>query len=294
MSKLLRNNGVSLPATIELVAGNSLKIKVVGLGSNKRHIILKSSNPSWLSVKANTPDQNRAEQIITLLADEKYEGDTGRQVDILAYLDDGKGSTRDNSTNKLNIKILPKLALPAVDTEAGILARMFIAESPGPEHRKFVTQEDAQETMQWMRHVLINRLEFGAYNFTKNPAASKKNNSITTITAAIKEGGQVQGFSSYPSINTEQNTLILKVIKFANDGTDSRNSSYRQFVQAAIDVANGKDIAADPCPTGLYSWVTAGSAGPGSNFVFFKSKGGQDFYTLTPEFKADPLLRPKK
>ena len=64
----------------------------------------------------------------------------------------------------------------------------------------------------------------------------------------------------------------------------------------AIDVAQaGKaQIGGDPCPTGLYGWVTARTASPGDNYVLFKRQGGQDFYTLTDEFKKDPSLRDKK
>jgi hypothetical protein len=68
---------------------------------------------------------------------------------------------------------------------------------------------------------------------------------------------------------------------------------YRQFIRDAISIASGTDPGKDPSPTGLYSWRTAKAASPGSNFVKYRTHGGQDFYTLTDAFRKDPLQRKK-
>lgn len=80
-------------------------------------------------------------------------------------------------------------------------------------------------------------------------------------------------------------------MKIANDPTHRHFVAYRQYVQDAIAVAQGHNTGKDPSPAGLYAWRTAGAKSPGPNFEKFQTLGGQDFYTLTKEFRDDPLLR---
>ena len=139
--------------------------------------------------------------------------------------------------------------------------------------------------MQWMRFVLDNRLRFGPQSFD----AGK---SVTTLTALIKAPNQVAGFENYPEIADKLNTLLNDVLSIANNSSHNDCLLYRQYVQNAIDVANGSKPGNDP--TGLYGWKTANSNSTGPNFVMYKSFGGQDFYTLTEAFKKDPLMRSHK
>jgi hypothetical protein len=103
----------------------------------------------------------------------------------------------------------------------------------------------------------------------------------------------VDGFMGYPHIAFKQQSLLDGVLNIANDSTHRNFSTTREYVQAAIDVARGLRAGSDPCPTGLYAWRTAGSKPPSENFIKYQTKGGQDFYTLTPAFLKDPLLRSK-
>ena len=107
----------------------------------------------------------------------------------------------------------------------------------------------------------------------------------------IKSAGQIEGFQKYPTIGKGQATVIEGVIRFANTSGHKDNRVYRQFIRDATDIASGAKAGKDPCPTGLYAWRTARSSSPGSNFVKWKTHGGQDFYTLTESFRKDPLQR---
>jgi hypothetical protein len=140
--------------------------------------------------------------------------------------------------------------------------------------------------MQWMRWVMLNRLRFGSQHFGAGKSA-------TSIYALITAPNQVDGFMGYPHIAYDQQQVLDGVLNIANDSTHRNFSTTREYVQAAIDIARGLSVGNDPCPTGLYAWRTKDSKRPSENFVKYQIKGGQDFYTLTPEFLKDPLLRSK-
>lgn len=159
---------------------------------------------------------------------------------------------------------------------------MLITENAGPTHPQFVSLDEALESMQWMTHVLRNRLELGPEHFYARGA--------TSLTALIKAHNQVDGFEKYPRIAEKQNDVLTKTLDIANDGADSRSERHRTYVEHALAVAKGK-VGSDPCPTKLYAWRTAGSKSPGDNFVNFQLKGGQQFYTLADAFLT--RLKPK-
>lgn len=295
MAKLFLNNRSELFGRLTLIEGNTQIIKVYGLGDNKRHLLLKSSNPSALSISHERPNDGMQEQKVILKATESAGATTARTVEVTvhAYINDGHGNTRDHNTPELRIQILPKLKLPAAGTEAGMLARVLLAENAGPQHRLFANMTEAKEAMQWMRHVLVNRLKFGPRYFTKNINDSE-NRQISNLIGIVKAGTQVEGFESYPDISADQRDLIQNTLDIANDGTHTKNEQYRTYVGHVLAIAEGRESGPDPSPTGLYAWRTGNSSSPGSNFVEFRKKGGQTFYTLTPEFQADPLQKKRK
>ena len=277
MAKLLRNDGSVIGAQITLVAGDGLPFKVSGLGPNRRHLILMSNHRSVRIVPVSVNHRN-IEQRLKLEVSEC--GVSCRQIaHVEAYVSDERGHPlrRDLDTPRFTVQILPKLELPPAVTETGMLVRMLISENAGPEHRRFVNLNEAREAMQWMVVVLRNRLKLGARHFAAGQHAS-------TLEALIKAPNQVEGFEKYPSITPPQQDLIDEVTKNANDGTHRLNKQYRDYLETALAVARGELTGADPCPTSLYAWRTAGTKSPGDNFVKFTEKGGQDFYTLTNDF----------
>lgn len=276
MARLLRNNGTPLPQQITLFEGNSLNFKISGLASNKQHVILQSSDPV-LKVVPVRVNHGNIEQNLRLEVG-AASSMSRRVAYVEAYVADASGHPQqiDLGTPRLTVNILPKLKLPLEETEAGIVTRMLIVENAGPGSPTFVNQYEALESMQWMRHVLINRIKLGSQHFAAGRAE--------TLTDIIKAHNQVEGFGNYPRIAPLQTYTLNDMLNIANDASDARHETYRTYIENAISVAEGKNTGTDPCPTKLYAWKTEGSKSPGSNFVRFRAKGGQDFYTLAKDF----------
>ena len=283
MAKFERYDRAPLGPSITLIAGNTLFFKVHGLGSNRKHLILQSKDRRVKVIPIKV-DHRHISQSLKLEIQQDKCITCSSVVYIHAYIADSKPHTRGPHTRNLIVIIEPRLELPPADSEAGILARMLIVENAGPGHPEFVSQTEVLVTMQWMHHVLINRLKLGAQHF----AAGRQAN---TLTALIKAPNQIEGFENYPRIAKAQNDVLLDMIKIANDGSDKRYEKYRTYIQNAIAVAQGLKPGIDPCPDGLYAWRTTESAHPGANFVHFQTKGGQDFYTLTQKFKNQHLQK---
>lgn len=283
MAKLLRSNGTVLGPQITLFPGNHLSFKVSGLGHNRKHLVLRSTDAKVKVVPVKVNDRY-VEQNLRLEIQEH--SIVSRQVvHVEAYVSgtSGRPEAKDANTLRLIVEILPRLELPAADTEAGILARMLITENAGPEHDLFVSLDDARECMQWMIHVMSNRLKLGPHHFSARGA--------TNLTNLIKAPNQVRGFEGYPRIAAEQDKVLRNTLANANDGSHKLNKAYRTYAEHAIRLATERKIGSDPCATGLYAWRTDGSDSPGHNFVKFRKKGGQDFYTLTTAFLDS--LKPK-
>jgi len=283
MARLLRSNGALVGAQVTLFPGNRLQLRVSGLGPNRKHLVLKSSDSALRVVPLKVNDKN-IEQVLRLEVQE-HSIVCRRVVHVDAYVTDAQGRPqhKDINTARLTVEVAPKLVLPESNTEAGILARMLIVENASPDHEKYVNQSEARESMQWMVHVLRNRLRLGPQHFAARGA--------TDLTTLIKGKNQVEGFENYPTIAALQNQLINRTLDIAHDGTHGRQKEYMVYVATAIAVARGEEIGADPSPTGLYAWRTKDSRDPGQNFKKFQSKRGQDFYALTDAFLSS--LQPK-
>ncbi|EHK64163.1 hypothetical protein [Achromobacter arsenitoxydans] len=287
MATLHRNDRSALPSEITLVQGNELLLKVLGLGPNKKHLVFKGNQPSVLRVEAIRPDHRNREQSIKLISlatnsqQEKF-------VEVAAFVDEQPMIKIDPSTQRLRVKVVPGLKLPSEGTEAGLLARLLIAEAVSPDDERYAGQSDALESMMWIKRVLQNRLSAGAQHFSLKPA-SLNPKAIRNLVDVVRIPGQVAFFKNYPVLPSELTRRINRTLSIANDATDGRYQRYRLFVKAAIEVAQSTEAVADPCATGLYAWRTHLSASPGPNFVFFQTKGGQDFYTLTPAYRSEVL-----
>jgi len=180
---------------------------------------------------------------------------------------------------RVAVTVLAKLQLPPPNTDAGLLVRLFLAETASPETRETVTwtEEDAKKSMQWMRLVLKNRLENNPQQFMAKGARTLKD----IVTA--KDGGKVQfeGFSNYPTINAKIAARLADAFKIANDDSDKRQEDYARFVQAALDAANSKTEIQDPCGADnfLSGWMTVGSS-PGDDSVAFQAIMDNQFFMM--------------
>ncbi|MFC5473066.1 hypothetical protein [Paraherbaspirillum soli] len=276
MARYLRMNDTPLERHFTLIVGNSLPFKVQGFGPDRKHLLIKSAFHHQVKVTPLAVNNKNIEQRL------KFEAISVSAVPVLirAYAHNG---WQDMGTEALHITVLPELKLPPVDSEEGILARVLLVENIPPSSREFQSMTQAITSMQWMRHVLMNRLKFGSRHFGAD--------NVSSITALIKARNQVEGFQSYPALTGQQSINLKDIVRIANDASDQRHAACREYVQNAIDVATGINPGSDPSPTRLYAWKTADARHPGANFVKFQTQGGQDFYTLTREFKEDPLLR---
>ncbi|MDH2432642.1 hypothetical protein QCD60_08685 [Pokkaliibacter sp. MBI-7] len=282
MAKLYRNNRAPLGNKITLVAGNSLPIKVEGLGSNRRHIVLKSRNPQLLTVSAVQVNDRMLEQ--SLRIEVRRDGIvTSQRTFVDAFLNDGTPTLtkKDQTTAPLEVEVLPEIRLPADSTEVGMLTRMLLVENITPGLPGYSSSE-VEECMKWMRFVFINRMQLGSEFF----GAGKNINNLVEF---VKAPNQVEGFSNYPKLSTVLGDNLARYIAIANDGTHVKNKAFRDYIALAVATArlSESELGKDPCTTKLYAWRTSGAASPGKNFVLFSSKGGQDFYTLTEFFIKD-------
>lgn len=275
MPTYLRYDRTSVPTRLTLVIGNVFQFKVSGQGADHKHVNVVSSS-SAVTVTVISADPHNAEQSLKLFAKQPT---AGTPALLRAFTQDGKPEP---TLPVLEVSVEPELTLPDANTEAGALARLLLVENVTPGQRGFDAAETAT-AMRWMRWVFINQLAFGSQYF----ARGKK---VTTVTELIKAPGQIAGFENYPLLGPEQKQVLTQVLSIHNNAADSRFMKSRQYVQDAIAVAQAdeKALGPDPCPTGLYGWRTANSSSPGSNYVKFKTQGGQDFYTLTAAFKANP------
>jgi len=163
---------------------------------------------------------------------------------------------------------------PDPSTDAGALARMFVAEVYGPANGDY-DHDVAVQTMQWMRLVFHNRLKAPKY-FRAEGAR--------TMIEMIKAPGQVKGFGDYPTIAPPQAKHIEAILAIAKDDSDRRQPKYLAFFRAAIEVATGP-MPKDPTRLGLFGWRTAGKGdGNTPGYVDYKTLGQNTFFTVSQEW----------
>jgi hypothetical protein len=168
----------------------------------------------------------------------------------------------------LSVEVLEKLVLPAAGTDAGLLARLFLAEvaSPGAASWKL---EDAKTCMTLMRVVLENRLA--------TPSGRWSSTGAKSLGDVVRAPGQFKGFGKYPELSSDVTSVIDEILAVANKGGDRRMANMRAHVEAAIAIASGSKPT-DPTKTGLYWWRTEGSGSPGTGVTAYKSLMGNTFY----------------
>lgn len=220
MATLIRNDRSTLPPEIALVQGNALLLKVIGLGPNKKHLVFTGSQSSLLRVEAINPDdRNRVQSIrlVSLATHSQWES----VVEVVAYVNEQPLSRVDAGTRRLRVRIVPELRLPNEGTEAGLLARLLIAEAAGPEDEYYAGEAEALESMRWIKRVLQNRLRAGAQHFSLKPA-SLDPKAIQNLADVVRIPGQVADFDTYPLLPSTLKRRIDKAVSVANDATDSR------------------------------------------------------------------------
>jgi hypothetical protein len=179
----------------------------------------------------------------------------------------------------------PKLTLPPENTEAGIIARLLLAETPTPWSTHWEGEQNDKVAMQWMVRVLINRKNYsnpGAFYAPKNPSLTDviKAHDAKSDGKAKHTGVQFAGFDTYPHLPSSISNLLQSILAIANNPKHSKYAPFRAHVQNALDVAHNPVPIPDPSGTGLYFWFTAGQGSPGGDAVPFRRMGGNQFYTM--------------
>lgn len=160
--------------------------------------------------------------------------------------------------------------LPSAQTDAGLFARLFLAEAPNPEDPHYTIPEDVKVSMSWMRVVVENRLA--------KPRVEWASAGAKTLADVVRAEGQFAGFSKYPYLPNNIQRNIDDAIRIANDGEDSRRSAYKAHVDAALTVAAMPKVI-DPSQNGLYWWRTSESGKPSAAVKMFMTKAGNTFFT---------------
>jgi hypothetical protein len=248
-------------------------------GSNQRQLIVKRRDPSCIEVNVIKAEKGNYEQSLTMKAG-RANCVTTLQVYEARYAKGAGRMTETPTSLSLNVKVVPRIELPPLESEEGMVARLLLAESLTPNYGNFDNAK-VLEGMRWMYLVLQNRLSFSNLGEFSVPKGGARN-----LFSIIKAPGQFAGFEGYPNnIGGEQLKHINEILGIANKGGLVKFEQYRKHVENALDIASGRiPLVSDPCPTGLYGWRTANAKHPGSNFEFYKLYAGQDFYTLKKEF----------
>lgn len=173
------------------------------------------------------------------------------------------------SAGPIVVNVLPKLVLPPPGTDAGLLARLFLAETLGPLASSSYNLADTKLAMRLMHVVVSNRL--------KTPSAIWGSAGAKSLPDVIRAPGQFAGFEHYPTIWTGVQYVIEQAVVLANEGSHPRLSDLRNFVSAALDEAAQRNPM-DPSSSGLYWWRTGGSGAPAKTAHVYKTVSNNTFY----------------
>ena len=274
-SALLKfSNNMAASSVITLVEGNTLKLKLEGI--NKANRLQAKVDLTNIVTVSDTQHNARADSWHF-----EFEAKQAGMARISIGCQNGPALLI--SPPAITINVEAAIALPPTNTEPGMLVRLLLAESPSPQRMGDTSAADVKKGMQWMRRVIVNRLN----SDKPEEFMARGAQSVSDIITADDRGSvQFHGFNRYPNLETEIMKNISESLAIANNGTHPKRAAYAQFLQSAIDVAN-EALTPDPTPTGLFAWRTKKSASPGAEFKLFGMAAGNDFYTHTRLKKKD-------
>jgi hypothetical protein len=172
-------------------------------------------------------------------------------------------------------KKLVNLKLSDINSDAGIIERLLLAESRTPYgYPKTFDKTDTQKGMDAIGACIVNRV-----------ASQKFPNTIKGVITDKKNGVQFKGFDTYPKYDTDIREKLIDVLKWANT-KNAKQQDYRDLITYAQTVAQqviNKKVS-DPFKSkgGTYFLRTEGSSppGPDADMPFLGSLGGNSFYSL--------------
>ncbi|AHG22792.1 hypothetical protein Z042_13290 [Chania multitudinisentens RB-25] len=278
-----RTRASTLPISqlIYMAHGEKLNLKVDGLGPDGRHLVIRASPEHQLGLVVKKADDKRREQDIEITA-------RGHGRVMLYGFNATSGATyrcmpglSERCLPPLSIDIVSAISMPEnLSAEQLALLRVLLAETIQPTAPGF-DMAQAVQAMQYMRQVLFNRLAFPHPHYLDVP----RNN--PTLLGLIGSGRAVEGFKGYPQMTQDIIDRLGGFITSCNQGAGKHFLLYRQLFQHALAIATGQLNGPEHNPK-LYGWRTLKGGSPGINFQVAMNLQGQTFYTLTPEFMADP------
>lgn len=173
-------------------------------------------------------------------------------------------------------KLLYTARLPPVNGDAGLIARLLMAEVKSPAYVDSYDEVSSEKAMRALRSILENR--------KRSPSLFMANNS--SVSSIVTAEGQFEGFSGGVSAS-----IIDRINKLCNPvgGTASFKtywgnvftvSEAATVVDPYSNVSKIGDVNVEP---GTWGVRTTGSGSPGSNFVLLPGAsdlGGQSFFSL--------------
>jgi hypothetical protein len=211
-----------------------------------------------------------------------YDADAGIWIVDLDAKKKGKATlqakVKGAAVAKLEVTVEDRLQLPAPNTQAGLLARLFLAETASPETQGVKwSVADAKKSMQWMRLVLQNRLANNPEQFMARGAKTLQD----IVTAQDKGKLQYQGFGKYPALDSDIQLRIEDVFRMANDDNHKLQADYAAFIRTALEVASDTSVVQDPCGTDnfLSGWMTVNHS-PGDTSVPFQVLMDNQFFMM--------------
>jgi hypothetical protein len=270
MAEFQYMHDVKLPGSITAIVGNSIPLKLIPSGKELAGSISIAALPITIAEVTNVNVRTKANFTTFHLK--------AKAVGTASMSAGGSASPAAVMSTLLagpiQITVEPKLEYPAIGTDAGMLTRLLLAETPSPDMKKIYNEKDARTVMIWMRVVLANRLATPSHIWGSTGAKT-----LADVVKSTKPSVQFEGFSQYPTISKKIQARLDDLLSVANDGSDPRRENNKKFIQMAIEVA-GMNNLVDPCKTGLYFWRTAGSGKPSPEAIVYQTLMNNTFYTL--------------
>jgi Cell Wall Hydrolase len=254
MAQFQYTNGRAVPSAISTVVGSTLPLKLIPGPGERVPIELQLSSrriAEFTNVNVRTTANFTSFSVRAVSA--------GRVV-----------LSANATTTPVTITVEERLELPAANTDAGLYARIFLAEVRSPGMAGYA-EGDVEDAMIMMRSVIYNRY--------RNPSYLYASDGATSIADVVRRPGQFEGFGGYPTIAAGPLRTITDIMAIANNGADPRSPTYRRYVLKALDIARRAAVI-DPSRTGLYFWRTAGSGAPSPRVELFRTVLGNSFYRL--------------
>ena len=257
MADLLWMSGKPVGSPIVAVAGNALKLKVLPGPGEVLPLTIESATPAIAT--AVEINNRMGPNFTTFTLQAVLNGQTMltiRSGQRVVY-------------GPVVVQVQPALTLPDPATDAGLLARLLLAEAPNPTLVAATAQTQLGESMRLMRVVVENR--------RANPSSRWGSQGAKGLADVVRAPGQFHGFESYPSIAGGVLSNINNILRLANEAGDQRQPLLRAHVEAVLRIARGPRPS-DPTGGKLYWWRTSGSGAPSREVTLFKTLAGNSFY----------------